>query len=318
MKHQLKRILERTLPAGLLQKARAFRIRQKNRMFYRQGTASVRVGGVDLDIPIHHPLPGLLQANPLRDRCVGITAQFVAEKYPAATMIDIGANVGDTAALIAESCSNPLILVEASDFFLQYLRKNAAKLKSRVALRNALVGDGTALKGELFHWGGTAEWKEISDSAPTPTVPLGSLTAEKVCFIKSDTDGHDFKILLSATEWLAQQLPTILLECYLRDEADLQMANALTTNLERIGYGGFILWDDAGNHFLSTTDGQVVKDVNRYFLRRLQTDGKLGISNFDMACFPARDQEVFEKSCAWWRGQSAGAAKTSLPPAQII
>ena len=55
-------------------------------------------------------------------------------------------------------------------------------------MAQVLVADGENISGELFHWGGTAEWKESSGLGLVPTEKLGNLTEDQVCFVKTDTD----------------------------------------------------------------------------------------------------------------------------------
>lgn len=301
MKKSLIHTAKRLLPTQVLKALQTLRHRYHGQKFLSQGSCVLTVGGIPLEIPERHPLPGLMADQPLRDQCVGVTAKFTAEKYPSATMIDIGANVGDTAAIIAESCSNPLLLVEASDFFHGYLIRNTPKLKNRVSVRKVFVADGADISGELFHWGGTAEWKESTESVAIPTEKLGALTNDDVCFVKTDTDGHDFKILLAGIGWLADQRPVIVLESQVRNTDDLELSDQLLTELHRVGYNSFMVWDDAGFHLLSTTDPNVVMDTNRYLLQSEESGAKHRIYNFDIACFHQNDTDIFHKVSDWWR-----------------
>ena len=85
--------------------------------FERQGIVTVRVGKFDILMPSAHPLPKLFERQPYRDLSIGIAAKYLGKKYPHAAVLDIGANVGDSAAHIATYCGNDLILVELSSFF---------------------------------------------------------------------------------------------------------------------------------------------------------------------------------------------------------
>lgn len=295
MKKLVFRACKRFLPSPMLGVARRYWRTHRQRRFLRQGSITVRVAGIDLEIPDDHPLPGFIAAQPLRDLCVGITARHVGGKYPGHTIIDIGANVGDTAAILAEHCPNPLLLVEASDFFHGYLVRNLEKIGNPTSIRKVLVADGSPITGELFHWGGTAEWKESAGAASTPTERLGDLTSDPVAMVKTDTDGHDFKILQSGIDWLAERKPVVLFESRIQNPADFSDLVTLIGDMHEAGYQGFVIWDDAGIHLLSTTDHLAVIDVHRYLLKCLEKRTKRSISNYDVACFHACDDDVFRK-----------------------
>ncbi len=262
--------------------------------YRNQGSITTTVAGMTLSIPRHHSLPGLMANQPLRDQCVGLTARMVSQKYPDQTMIDIGANVGDTAAIMAENCSNPLVLVEASDIFFDYLARNTQNLKNRISLKKVIVSDGSSLAGELLHWGGTAEWKESPTASPVATEKLGNLTHEKVCFVKTDTDGHDFKILMAGLDWLEKERPVILFESQIRNAGDLATCGDLIQQIFSAGYQYFIVWEDAGIFVLSTKDPEVVMDMNRYILNQGESGRSQMISNFDIACFHEKDADIYE------------------------
>lgn len=301
MKKLIVRIATCILPTPLLVRTIGFWRSHRRRKFLQQGSTTLRLAGINLEIPQDHSLPGLHASQPLRDLCVGITARYTGQKYPEHTIIDIGANVGDTAAIMAENCQNPLLLVEASDFYHGYLVRNAEKINNATTIRKVLVADGSSTSGELFHWGGTAEWKESDSGAPTPTQRLSDLTDAPVCMVKSDTDGHDFKILQSAIEWLVVQKPTVLFESSIANSTNFSDLVSLVESFRKAEYMGFVLWDDAGIHLLSTTDHHCVIDTHRYLLKCHEYRSGKGISNLDVACFHSDNMEIFEKVSEFYR-----------------
>jgi FkbM family methyltransferase len=297
----LKALLLRCAPAKAVERLRPFWEEFKKRRFLAQGRSQIEAYGIVLDLPEAHPLPGLISTHPYRDLCIGVVAKFISNKYPKGTIIDIGANIGDTAAIVAENCQNPLILVEGSEFYFEYLKVNAARLGSPTVLRKILISDGGPISGELLHWGGTAEFKESSDGPRMETVRLGDVTPDEVCFVKSDTDGHDFKILSASIDWLASQKPALLFESQIRNAEDLAAADRLIEQLCGVGYSHFIIWDAAGYHLLSTSDPDAVAGLHRYVMKVVSA-GVAGIlCNLDVACFHGRDLDVFEKTADWYR-----------------
>jgi hypothetical protein len=80
-----------------------------------RGEKTLRVGKFDLAFPHDHILPMIHQDGSQRNLALGIAAGEIARKYPGESFLDIGANVGDTAALVATYSEAPLVLVEPSD-----------------------------------------------------------------------------------------------------------------------------------------------------------------------------------------------------------
>lgn len=238
-----------------------------------------------------------MAAQPLRDECVGVIAKHASIKYPDKSIVDIGANIGDTAALLSSNSPNDLILVEASDFFFPILEKNAATFPNKTTLVNSFISDGTSLTGHLHHWGGTAFLDEGTGNEKIKTVPLGKLTEADVCFIKSDTDGYDFKILLAGSSWLSQQKPVILLENQVRDISEFKLADELLELLSTLNYKHFIVWDDTGIKILETSSASTVRQLNQYLLNVHQLNTTKPFSNFDLGCFHSADEDIFNLVC---------------------
>lgn len=72
------------------------------------------VHGHKIRLPADSDLPSVLSRCPKYGRNLQQIAEAVSSKYPHAQMIDIGANVGDTAITMRASADGPLLCVEAS------------------------------------------------------------------------------------------------------------------------------------------------------------------------------------------------------------
>lgn len=68
----------------------------------------------------------------MRDQCVGFAAAQLSKKYPESTFMDIGANVGDTAAIMATHAKKRLILVEPSDYFFPFSSETPRDFRMRL------------------------------------------------------------------------------------------------------------------------------------------------------------------------------------------
>ena len=290
------------LPRKLVSALKRWRKRLRERQFLNQRMTRLKCGAYELSAPVNHPLPQLQLSQPGRDLCVGIAAQHVSRKYPAGSMVDIGANIGDTAAIIATYASNKLILVEGSDYFFSILGANVAQLPNKIELVNALVSDGSAASGSFSYWGGTASFiEESAGGQRIQTLQLGEVCDGNTCFVKVDTDGYDVKILMAGLAWLRSERPAVLFENEIRNENDLQLANQLLQRFSEIGYQHFLVWDDPGLHIVSTSSHQVLQDLNHYLLKVWQNPGRKSICNYDVLCLHEQDADIYASLSEWWR-----------------
>ncbi|MFM7169877.1 MAG: FkbM family methyltransferase [Cyanobium sp.] len=298
----IKSTIKSLLPKGLLTLIRGESVADQQQRFFQQKNTTLQCGNYQLIAPESHLLIELQKGQPYRDLCIGSCASFIAKKYPEASFLDIGANIGDTAAVMASHASNKLILVEGSDYYYDFLLKNAALLPNEVVTRKAMASDGSPIHGELRHWGGTAYFKHQGDDEPaTPTYQLSELADSHTRFVKIDTDGFECPILTAAMAWLQKAHPAILFENQLRHEKDVAAFHRLYDELSEAGYSYFIIWDDPGCHVLSTAEVSAVKDLNRYQYKMHQINHAQRINNYDVLCLHKSDQDIFTAMSQWWR-----------------
>lgn len=296
----MRSLMKSLLPKFIYEFLRECRRQYFEQRFFEQGFKKIKRGAYEIEAPENHLLIKVLKSQPYRDLCVGITAKYISAKYPDATMIDIGANIGDTAALIATYARNKLILIEASDYFYDILVRNTSQLPNDIVIKKVLISDGSKVSGFFRHSEGTASFHEREDGeAKINTERLSSVADEKTCFIKTDTDGYDFKILIDSLEWLASAHPAILFENQIYNNQDLNSADDLYTRLMQIGYAYFIVWDDPGFHLVSTTSLDILKDLNRYLFKVFQNDGHKSIYNYDVLCLHEIDKDVYQDIREW-------------------
>lgn len=171
--------------------------------------------------PQEHPLDAYRQSHPLYDRRLPLLAQLVQKENNQGFIIDIGANIGDTIALLRlAGVQSPIVALEPSPKFYAVLKINIAahsKLFSQVQALHAFAGDPThtlRLDGGV----GTASSRQVQSKssfdqpASAPTIPLDYLGIQDISIIKIDTDGYDASILQSELSYLARTLPVVWVE----------------------------------------------------------------------------------------------------------
>jgi FkbM family methyltransferase len=283
-------LAKRLLPASVWDRLRHSAQTRRNGIYFQQSLREIDVEGFSLLIPENHILRQLRVQQPLRDKCVKVLAHHVFRRYPEGAAIDVGANIGDTAAMMASAAGNPLVLVEASDYFFTLLERNTKGLPNSVTLLQALVGNGQPAQGLLEHWGGTARFVE-SDGAhdSVPTVQLKDFAPDATRLIKIDTDGFDYEILKHSREFLHAKAPVVLYENETKTPAALRTSEETLAMLDAVGYRHFILWDDAG-HLVGGFDAtESVVDIIRCLHANARLSRSRNIHGLDIAAFSAAD-----------------------------
>jgi FkbM family methyltransferase len=254
----------------------------------------VTIAGIDVKIPSNHILLGAMPTQPRRDLALADVAELAADKYPDREIIDVGANIGDTACIIASKCKSKLVLVEGSDFYFPYLNDNAKKLSNVTSLHHCLVGDGRSHGGKLVHWGGTAHFVEDTESHPVQTKTLAELSTN-FCMLKVDTDGWDYWILTSNMQTIDKLKPIIVFENQLRTDADFAACAHLYDELFACGYAYFCLFDEQGYHVLSTTCRSHLDQLNRLMhLQYSERAHRAAFWNLDVYCFHQNDSDLYQ------------------------
>ncbi len=274
----------------------------------RQGQPmkSYRIGPYSLWLPLEHKLD-VYQATWQRyDTALGSIAQVVFDKYPATTAIDIGANVGDSAALIRSYADVPVLCVEGNPEFVTYLERNAATI-GRLEIAPCFVGSGEAAIGveQIHSHGGTASIQAPRDLGAGDTIPLKSLATllqeyphfQTVKLLKTDTDGFDFAIIAAAIEVIAQLQPVLYFEYDIAfSNSGVTEGLAVLQKLVDIGYDHFLVYDNFGNYLLSLSGQQRQQwvDLNAYLISNRLKSGTPAVFYLDICAFTEHDRDLFQ------------------------
>lgn len=299
--------IARTLAHGLLPSrasdhSAGDRELETQKRFFEQRLVGLKCGDYEILVPEGHMLRTILPRQPYRDLAIGLIARFVAKKYPFASICDVGANVGDTAAIIATHARNKLILIEASDYYFGLLTENVRQLPNEKILRKAMISDGAPVHGHLHHWGGTARFEPNSQSSGTPSMTLAELTERDTRFVKIDTDGFDFKIIASSLRWFQEVgHPMLFWENQITTQEELAWSDLLFSQLQDIGYKYFVVWDDAGFHLVSTDSLAVLQDLNRYLLKVWINQAHISVYNYDVLAVHEKDLDIYGQVREWYR-----------------
>lgn len=129
-------------------------------VFAKLEGSTLRIGAYDVLLPPSHHLKSFLSTQQYRFLNLGLAAQYLSLKYPKSSVIDVGANIGDTAAMIATFTASKLVLVEPAQEFHDYLAFNASKLPNDVQIIKAIIASGGSITGSIHVREGNAVFVE--------------------------------------------------------------------------------------------------------------------------------------------------------------
>lgn len=266
-----------------------------------QQTKQLKIGRTELVLPADHALDRYQAQWPRYDLALGEIARVVWSKYPGYKAIDIGANVGDTAALLCTHQDVRTLCVEGHPGFVALLEENARRIGPHIEIERAFVGaaDSTAVMAIQDNDRGTAKLVEGAGSQAIATKTLATILAEHPDFLdhrllKIDTDGFDFPIINSSGELLKSVKPVLFYE-YAPFEGSSGIGDGVRTlqTLAEAGYAKIMIYDNFG-HYLINLD---VHDIERFidlnsFLCSNRVDGS-AIYYLDICAFAPADLDLF-------------------------
>jgi FkbM family methyltransferase len=212
----------------------------------------LELDGTALCIPLSHDLGAIRTRLPHYSSAIGRLAASVAAAEPDAAVIDIGANVGDTVAIVRRHADLKMLCIEASSFYFELLKRNTRSI-ARVELVHCLVADEDGGSTQLQHSRGSASPVRLEGGTRGRT--LAEVVAERPVFsertriLKIDTDGMDGAILRGSRNWLARKLPIIAFEYdpYLWACAGDNDAMGIFGLLAELGYERALFYENEGS-----------------------------------------------------------------------
>ncbi len=252
-----------------------------------------RCGGATLKIPFSHNLPFILKAHAQYASNLGRLAKYVQATYSDLTLIDIGANIGDSVFFLKNEIDCPILCIEGDDYFLGILQQNISQF-SNVSVEKAYVGQANQkISKEIVRKDGTAH---LVDS--TGSVPIMSLTSilqkhpkfALAKMLKIDTDGFDCLIIRGAIDFLERAKPIVFFEYdpyFLSEQSDDGIS--IFEDLKEIGYKAAIVYDNFGDYLLSLQLEQkdLLEELHCYL------SGRQGLFYADICVFHAEDIDLF-------------------------
>jgi FkbM family methyltransferase len=257
----------------------------------------VRVGNYFVDMPGNNPQISNYKYEPLVNSQLGRLAKCIAGKYPDLTVIDIGANVGDTIAVIKSQVDVPVIGVEGDEVSYRFLEKNTKQFKDITIIREFLGEKKETLKIALEKggWNTTlvpdeAAGKDVTLRTLDEVLESEKLHLRRLKLLKVDCEGFDTIIIRGAVNLLQQQQPVVYFE-YNKSNMEAIHEDGLSTllSLAKYGYRTVILFDNKGRFIAEVPMQQ--RDL-LYQLHHYADEKDSEIAYYDVCLFHESDKDL--------------------------
>jgi len=217
-----------------------------------------------------------------------------------ASMIDIGANCGDSSVLAKCGGDIPILCIEGDAQLSELLRANLVGFKD-ITIRQVFLGENQTkimVNVEKAGWNNTLVTKDSGGTQSIALETLDSVTGNwsglsQLRFVKCDTEGYDVRILFGGKSLLADRQPVLLFE-YNR-EAMTQTGEEgfrIFRFLHELNYDKLLIYDAFGRFICVTTleNLDLLRDLHEY------ADGKSGkVYYYDILAFSKKDEELAKK-----------------------
>lgn len=204
--------------------------------------------------PFSHKLPFYQRQFPKYDRQLPIICKWLEKVLRRElTIIDVGANIGDTVINIGGKGSY-YILFEGNYDYYKYIKYNLKDYKYN--LESCYLSDVSGERVKITNHDGTGSLKidvsEVNDcndiSISLDDIIRNKYSSVRIDLIKIDTDGFDFKVIRGASNLLRTQHPLVFFEWdkyYLDQQGENYMD--IFQKLILWGYSNLLIFDNYGN-----------------------------------------------------------------------
>lgn len=277
--------IQKTPKPGLVGKVKyhgTFLIRQLILKFH-DPVIRYRIGGSRLFFPLSSNLPFISHRHPHYAANVGRIAREVQKKYPCLTLIDVGAFIGDTVAMLRQQAQFPILCIEGNKKIFHLLEKNIS-LFSDVECVNTFLNRQSPQAGSRY-------WQPVESSIGLYDILKKYPRYARSKMVKVDTDGYDGIILRKASAFLSSVKPILFFEY----DPDLlarqgESADSLWAMLNKIGYRLALFYEHTGTYILSANLDQtrLLEELHRWL------SGYGGHRYFDVCLFAGEDLDLGE------------------------
>ena len=257
----------------------------------------VPVGSYSILMPANNPQVFNYVSIPNLNEELAYLAQIVANKYSDAVLIDVGANVGDTVAVVKSKINIPIIAIEGDATSYSFLQENVKQFENITTINNFLGEQMQTVPVDVEKkgWNNTI----IPNNEASTTIQLNTLdniladhnlSTANCKLLKIDTEGFDTIILRGCYKLLSTHKPVLYIEY---NAANMQAIgeDGFTTllNLTQFGYHHIFIFDGLSNLLFYThlNDKSNLAQLNNYLHKKNAI-----IPFFDICIMHANDEDI--------------------------
>ena len=257
----------------------------------RNALVKYSVDGCEIFFPALHETPFHWKFAPDNSKSLGRVAAACADVYPESVIVDVGANVGDSAAIIrSRGVRNRIVSVEGVPEFYAVLVRNAALLGGVTPVLGfaGAFGHCAAASMRVVPGGNAVLYENPGDygirAEALPVLNAEFVTLEQVVgqhapgarvkLLKTDIEGYDLPVLNGSLEFIANHRPLVYLELHVSsvDEKSKGVSwRDLWRNLRELGYTRALYWYNSDDFLCMldlSRDEAVIEDIHEYFRDR--------------------------------------------------
>jgi FkbM family methyltransferase len=217
-------------------------------------------------------------------------------------VVDVGANVGDSALQILGAAAARVLCIEGDEYWLPFLERNAASMAEGIVLERSFVAFGQSAAGDgpsvraIRRAGTTAfvpsQSEGLAGKARTPADILARHPEFRGAdLIKSDTDGYDTELVPAFVEACEGGHPVVFFEYdpRLTELVGSLPADRVWDRLQALGYSRVLVWDNTGRPV-----GEMSPAEAKDRARSLGTPARRGGAYWDVALVHQDDSWALE------------------------
>jgi FkbM family methyltransferase len=209
-----------------------------------------------LRVPLSHELPFYKRRLPDYALNLGEISLHARRKYPSMTMIDIGANVGDSVAVVRNFSDHPVFCLEGEPRFFKLLQENTVHLPA-VEIEQTFIGAAGDHVSSVSASRGNAQVRLGSAPSRANICTLSEVLSRHPRFasaklLKIDAEGFDCRIIGAEAEFLRRARPILFFE-YDPKSCELvgQEAFPVFAQLSSLGYSTVVIYQNVGKYLMS-------------------------------------------------------------------
>ena len=256
---------------------------------------------VTIALPAGHMLPFYQKNFKNYDKFLPHLCSFIKSK---ATVVDVGANCGDTlASMYCENKELTYVCIEPDDIFFKYLVENVERIKRKnreaiVFTHKVLIGK--SVSSAFLQGSGGTKHAVMNDDSDNSIISqsLDDLLVHDdlvdVELLKSDVDGFDYDIVDSAETLINCYFPMIYMECDFRSLAQKTSYKITIENLRLKGYMDWVVFDNFGEMVCRTNDIVIIDQLFEYTWRQRLSKASPTIYYFDVLAATAKHRELID------------------------